>query len=344
LVLFEKSSDAINAFQNADGVTFQGRIVHLLPAKAKRDANLDEYSLAQLPLKKQALVRKKEAASKTFNWNALYMSQDAVNESISRRLGVSKSEFLDPSSSDAAVKQAMAESQLIQETKAYFAANGVDLNAFKSQNQKGDKAILVKNFAYGTSMEELRRLFEEHGKVIRVLMPPAGTTAIVEMVDSKAAFSKLAYRRFKDAILFLEKAPRNIFKGAPVPEDEKPQGADKLSVAGLLERDDKQEAPETSSLYVGNLNFSTTTEQLAEAFKPLDGFVSARVKTKQNLKKPGQVLSMGFGFVAFVSFFFCGHILFVYRTRVTRAGIRAKIWISAYHIDYSVPRSKPCRR
>lgn len=295
LVQFEKASDAIEAFRNVDGATFQGRIMHILAARAKREQKLDELALAKLPPKKQSLVRKKEAASNSFNWNALYMSQDAVNESISRRLGVSKSEFLDPSSSDAAVKQAMAESQLIQETKSYFAAHGVDLEAFKGQQRKSDKVILVKNFPYGTSMEELRKVFEEHGQVLRVLMPPSGTIAAIEMVDGKTAFSKLAYSRFKESVLFLEKAPQNIFKTSADP----PTAGEK--VASLLERNDEGDGPETTSLYVGNLNFSTTTADLAEAFQPLDGFVSARVKTKSNAKKPGQTLSMGFGFVAFVS-------------------------------------------
>ena len=48
-----------------------------------------------------------------------------------------------------------------------------------------------------------------------------------------------------------------------------------------------------------NLNFSTTTERLTEAFKPLSGFRSATVKTKMDPKRG--VLSMGFGFVEFNS-------------------------------------------
>lgn len=51
--------------------------------------------------------------------------------SISDRLGVSKSELLDPTSSGAAVKQAHAETHIIQETRSYFTNNGVDLEAFK---------------------------------------------------------------------------------------------------------------------------------------------------------------------------------------------------------------------
>jgi multiple RNA-binding domain-containing protein 1 len=53
------------------------------------------------------------------------------------------------------------------------------------------------------------------------------------------------------------------------------------------------EATNTATLYVRNLNFSTTTERLTEAFKPLSGFRSATVKTKTDPKRG--VLSMGFG-------------------------------------------------
>jgi multiple RNA-binding domain-containing protein 1 len=58
---------------------------------------------------------------------------------------------------------------------------------------------------------------------------------------------------------------------------------------------------DTTSLFVRNLNFATSTNRLAEVFASLDGFVSARVKTKMDPKKPGQTLSMGFGFVEFRS-------------------------------------------
>ncbi|OAA44522.1 Nucleotide-binding, alpha-beta plait [Beauveria brongniartii RCEF 3172] len=310
MLLFTKPSDAVAAFHALDGATFQGRIIHIIPADAKREHGVDDFSLSNLPLKQQNLIRrKKEASSTTFNWNSLYMSQDAVNTSVAARLGVSKSEVLDPTSADAAVKQAIAETSVIQETKAYFAANGVDLDAFKS-HKRGDTAILVKNFPFGTTMEELRKLFEEFGPVLRVLMPPAGTIAIVQFAQAnhaKSAFGKLAYRRIKDSVLFLEKAPKDVFTSeAPAVSagkaNSQPTATTKLSVSDLLTGGgDKaeEEEVETTSLFIRNLNFDTTTSRLAEAFQALDGFVSARVKTKMDPKKPGQILSMGFGFAEF---------------------------------------------
>lgn len=307
LVQYVDPAEAAEAFHNLDGEPFQGRLLHILPAEVKRENKLDEFAISKLPLKKQKQIKKKaEAASTTFNWNSLYMNQDAVNSTIADRLGVSKSELLDPTSSDAAVKQAIAETTVIQETKTYFANNGVDLDAFK-KNERGDTAILVKNFPYGMTLEELRKMFEEFGQVLRVLMPPSGTIAIVEFAQpthARAAFASLAYRRLKDSVLFLEKAPKNLFttaaQPAAVPAPATANGANaKLSVADLLEKQSADEPVDTSTLYVRNLNFATTSERLSDVFRPLDGFISARVSTKKDPKKPGQVLSMGFGFVEF---------------------------------------------
>ena len=214
--------------------------------------------------------------------------------------------MIDPTSSDAAVKQAHAETHIIQETKSYFADHGVDLEAFK-KNERGDTAVLVKNFPYGTKPEELKKLFEAHGQINRLLMPPSGTIAIVEYDQSghaRSAFGSLAYRKFKDSILYLEKAPQNLFRGAhSLPSsllDESAKSRDaKPSAMELLASKDTSESANMSTLFVRNLNFSTTTARLREVFQPLEGFMSAKVKTKPDAKNPGQLLSMGFGFLEF---------------------------------------------
>ena len=312
LVQYTDPAAAAEAYHDLDGEPFQGRLLHILPAAAKRENKLDEFAIAKLPLKKQKQIKKKtDASSTTFNWNSLFMNQDAVNSSIADRLGVSKHEMLDPTSADAGVKQAIAESTIIQETKSYFAKNGVDLDTFK-RRERGDTAILVKNFPFGMTLEELRKMFEEFGQVLRVLMPPTGTIAIVEFAQpthARAAFASLAYRRIKDSVLFLEKAPKDVFTSVSSsvtvtePSDNKGQRSvnQKLSTSDLLEREDALEAADTSTLFVRNLNFTTTSDRLAETFKPLEGFMSARVNTKTDSKKPGQVLSMGFGFLEFRS-------------------------------------------
>jgi multiple RNA-binding domain-containing protein 1 len=223
--------------------------------------------------------------------------------SVAGRLGVSKSDLLDPTSSDAAVKQAHAETHVIQETKAYFANNGVNIDAFK-QRERGNTAILVKNFSYGVSPEELRKLFEPYGKIIRLLMPPSGTIAIVEFGrpdEAQKAFKGMAYRKMGDSILFLEKAPKDLFDSSVAPRPVAPEmrGKDQgFSTADTFAAE-PEESVETTTLFVKNLNFTTTNEKFLEVFRPLDGFVTGRIKTKPDPKRPGQTLSMGFGFAEF---------------------------------------------
>lgn len=305
-VQFNDPENAVEAYSDNDGTIFQGRLLHIISAKAKKDTSLNEYEISKLPLKKQREIRRKQDASKsTFNWNSLYLNADAVMSTIAGRMGISKAELLDPTSSDAAVKQAHAETHIIQEIKSYFAQHGVDLEAFQ-KSAKGDLAILVKNIPHGVTVDELRGMFEEHGTVTKFLMPPTGMTAIVEFsnaMQAKTAFMSLSYRKMKDSILYLEKAPKDLFKAGAVIDTSKPvaknEPAAKLSAADLLEEAPEPVAAATATLFVRNLNFSTTTGRLTEAFQPLTGFRSAKVQTKVDPKRG--VLSMGFGFVEFDS-------------------------------------------
>jgi multiple RNA-binding domain-containing protein 1 len=291
-----------------DGQTFQGRLLHVLPAEAKKEDKLDEIAISKLPLKQQQKIKRKlESANATHKWNPLYMNMDDVMSSISARMGVPKSELLDATSGDAAVKQALAETHLIQEAKGFFAQHGVDLDSFKPGRQRGDTAILVKNFPHGTTMEEIRQLFEPHGQIVRLISPPSGTMALVEFAQAtqgRVAFAALKYQRIKNSILFLEKAPKDVFATPaqllPAPTTKTDiTGKTKLNARDLLEEPERIETMETSTLFVRNLNFTTSTDKLKDIFKSLTGFVSAKVKTRPDPKNSNQTLSMGFGFVEF---------------------------------------------
>ncbi|EGD98606.1 pre-rRNA processing protein Mrd1 [Trichophyton tonsurans CBS 112818] len=305
-IQYVESDAAIEAYKQLDGKDFQGRLMHILPASSKKTYKLDEFEISKLPLKKQQQIKRKaEAASSTFSWNSLYMNTDAVMASVADRLGVSKSQLLDPTSSDAAVKQAHAETHVIQETKAYFSANGVHIESFK-QRERGNTALLLKNFTYGVSSEDIRKLCEPFGQLTRLLMPPSGTIAIVEFAmpdEALRAFKGLAYKRIGDSILYVEKAPKNLFEGGP-PVTMPSLLNQKVVSQGFSTSDtfkaDEPEAPmESATLFVRNLNFTTTDAGLSDLFRPLDGFISAQVKTRPDPKKPGERLSMGFGFVEF---------------------------------------------
>ncbi|EFR04410.1 multiple RNA-binding domain-containing protein 1 [Nannizzia gypsea CBS 118893] len=307
-IQYVESDAAIEAYKQLDGKDFQGRLMHILPASSKKTYKLDEFEISKLPLKKQQQIKRKaEAASSTFSWNSLYMNTDAVMASVADRLGVSKSQLLDPTSSDAAVKQAHAETHVIQETKAYFSANGVNIESFK-QRERGNTALLLKNFTYGVSSEDIRKLCEPFGQLTQLLMPPSGTIAIVEFAmpdEALRAFKGLAYKRLGDSILYVEKAPKNLFEGGPtvtmpslLTQKVVSQG---FSTSDTFKADEPEAPMESATLFVRNLNFITTDAGLSDLFRPLDGFISAQVKTRPDPKKPGERLSMGFGFVEFKS-------------------------------------------
>ncbi|KAI5952730.1 MRD1 [Candida jiufengensis] len=315
-IQFNNTEDAVNAFESQDKQIFQGRLLHILPADKKKSHRLDEFDLKNLPLKKQRELKKKEQAAKTqFSWNSLYMNTDAVMESMAAKLGVSKSQLIDPENSSSAVKQALAEAHVIGDVRKFFEDKGVDLTSFNNKD-RDDKIILVKNFAFGTTIEELGETFSQYGPIKRMIMPPAGTIAIVEFKDApsaRAAFTKLAYKRFGTSILYLEKGPKDLFTREPTsvesvevkePETENVVEA-KISVNDIMgePQTEQEEAIQGSSvsIFVKNLNFSTTVQQLSDLFKPLPGFVNATVKTKPDPKNSGKTLSMGFGFVEFKS-------------------------------------------
>ena len=235
--------------------------------------------------------------------------------SIADRLSIPKAEILNPESSNAAVKLALAETHVIQETKSYLESQGVILSSFASRG-RSDTIILVKNIPYGTSADQIRELFEVHGKLSRVVVPPAGTIAVVEFghaVEASKAFRAVAYRRLGNSVVYLEKGPLGMFQETS--EDAQRPGttiASGLGPVTIGEQDVPNSAGEEdislsagTTLFVKNLAFSTTTERLKQVFRNLPDFAFARVQTKPDPKRPAVPgveaprLSMGYGFVGF---------------------------------------------
>lgn len=312
-VSFTDPSHALAAYRAKDGSTFQGRLLHLLPA-VNKDAPAETDTKKAATLKQARAESRKEDAGKDFNWSMLYMSSDAVASSIADRLGVSKSDILNPGADggadNAAVRLALAETRIIQETKEFLTQEGINVDAFESKGQRSDTTMLVKNIPYGTSVEEVQKLFAEHGEVDKVLIPPSGTIAIVEMPvvsEARVAFRALAYKRFKGGILYLEKAPlglltpqttgEKIVKQAPIVGKSIPTSNPTSNITPSNEDD----AVDGATLYVKNLSFSTTDERLASTFHGLSDYAFARIQTKPDPRRPGARLSMGYGFVGFKS-------------------------------------------
>lgn len=306
-ITFDDPNSALSAFRQLDGSSFQGRLLHILAADPVKTYTLDEFDLKNMPLKKQKLLKKKaQAAKQQFSWNSLYLNRDAVLEITAKKLGITKSQMMDPHSTNMAVKQALAESSVLESVQNYFKSKGVDLQKFTTGDTT-DKVILVKNIPFGTSVEEISDMFGAYGELVRVLMPPEGGLAIVQFVTApsgRAAFSKVAFKRLGNSILYLQKAPKGLLEeselSSKVETKPKEDSVRTTSAKDLLAVDtDGTVQTVHTSIFVKNLNFTTTHKDFAQLFSVSPGFVSAQIKVKPDPKNPGKTQSMGYGFAEF---------------------------------------------
>ncbi|KAK4046365.1 Multiple RNA-binding domain-containing protein 1 [Microbotryomycetes sp. JL221] len=304
-VSFRLPENAVEAFKQLDGRTLQGRLLHILPSSDKRGQGGDKNT--QKSLKQARLAAKKADAGNAISWATLYMNSDAVVSSVASRLGISKAELLDPTSSDAAVRVALAETHVIAETRKYFEDEGVNVEALGVAGPRSSTTILVKNLPHDTSLSTLRALFEPFGALSRSLLAPAGTMAVVEFenaAQASDAWRGLAYKKVGSSVLFLEKAPLVVWSApARLPAKQPNSNHDQPVGLGDIDASTSHTTDEAvgagSTLFVKNIAFATSSTAFAKAFEHLPGFVFARLKTKANPKLPSQPLSMGFGFVGF---------------------------------------------
>lgn len=318
-VTFLNKRDAKVAMDRMDGEDFQGRLIHILPARTSTNQGNSEGDSMNMNAKykdQKALARQREAESNTKSWSSSILRGDAVVDNLSDRLNMTKGDVLDVkdgiSSGNAAVRIALGETHIIAENKEYFLRHGVDLTLTEKDNVKRSKTtILVKNLPFDTSLEDLTKLFHGIGGDVplQILLPPSKTAALVQYGhanDARRAFRRLAYKKFKHIPLYLEWAPQSE-------ETKEQSGATTGHVVkdtvdkDLKANDSTNEAADetiSQSIYIKNLNFQTNEEQLKGAFLKA-GFQPRCVKIPMKaapLKKSGatgEPLSMGYGFVEF---------------------------------------------
>ncbi|KAJ8763754.1 hypothetical protein K2173_003536 [Erythroxylum novogranatense] len=317
---------ATRALEELDNSIFQGRLLHVMQAKQKKQIDKPDTPLCEglrtFKQKREEERKASEASGDARAWNSLFMRPDTVVENIARRLGVSKSDLLAREADDLAVRIALGETQVIAETKKALTNAGVNVTSledFAARKTDGIKrsshVLLVKNLPYGSSEGDLVKMFGKFGSLDRIILPPTKAMALavfLEPAEARSAFKGLAYKRYKDAPLYLEWAPANILNqssGSKI--DEKSnialgEGDAKRmlleqSLEGISETDIDPDTIESRSLYVKNLNFKTSDESLQRHFSEhmKEGKILS-VRIKKHLKS-GKNVSMGFGFVEFDS-------------------------------------------
>ncbi|XP_042427118.1 multiple RNA-binding domain-containing protein 1-like [Zingiber officinale] len=325
-VLYALPESAIRALEELDNSIFQGRLLHIMPAKGKNPTSEkieSEHATSKKNLKQLRQEQRKasEASGDTRAWNALFMRQDTVVEHIARKHGIRKSDLLDNEANDLAVRVALAETHVIAETKKALSNAGVNIKALeefaskKAENSKrSNHVILVKNLPYTSNEGDLAGMFGKYGSLNKVVLPPTRVLALVvflEAGEARAAFKGLAYKRYKDVPLYLEWAPTDILSPSPKLNNEEQNnvvGEEKLNkvlirqaVEGIAEEEIDPDKVESRSVFVKNLNFKTTDELLRNHFsdKMKNGTLKS-VKVKKHVKG-GKNVSMGFGFIEFDS-------------------------------------------
>ena len=306
-VTFMFPEHAVRAFSELDGSVFQGRLIHLLPSRPPRkevgvatSANEPETQSSSSYKTKRNEKLKSEAGS-SHNWNALFLGSNAVADSTADQFGVRKSELLDLNTTQSlAVRLALGETQLVSETREFLESHGVKLSSFNNEDTTDTKkrsktVLLAKNLPFGTSTQDLTDLFSPFGSLSRVILPPAGVSALIEYSSSsnaRKAFKKLAYSEFKSLPLYLEWAPLEVMSGKTSSNP-----VESTRSVGISSNE------ESSSLFVKNLNFSTTDDSLYLFFNERVGGVKSAVVSKKYSPHVGggASLSMGFGFVTFKS-------------------------------------------
>ncbi|XP_046463515.1 probable RNA-binding protein 19 isoform X3 [Daphnia pulex] len=310
---------AVRAYTALDGTAFQGRMLHLIAGKPKATDD-DDADGEGTSYKKKKLKDLKNKAASAHNWNTLFLGTNAVATLMAERYSTTKQQVLleggDGQQQSVAVRLALGETQLVAETKQFLVDNGIHLDAFQdAPKQRSKTVMLVKNLDAQSNVDELRDLFSPFGELGRVLLPPRGVTAIVEFLEpteAKAAFRKLAYSKFRHMPLYLEWAPMDVFRTAAQrveskPSENKTKVKDASAVATLEENnpipsDKVEEQPEQdTTVFVKNVNFATTDQSMRKHFESCGPIFSATVARKKDPKNPGQFLSMGYGFVQFLS-------------------------------------------
>ncbi|KAH3732884.1 sel1 repeat family protein [Pelomyxa schiedti] len=319
-VRFESLEESLRAYNALDASIVQGRLLHVLPAAPEEkttkvgDDPKHKVEGSSSAYKREHQKDLENTAGYSFNWNSMFLRQDAVASAMSHKMSMSKSDLLDKAASNLAVRMSLAETNIITETKNYLKENGVNVSSLEQGPRcaRSGTTILVKNLPATTEIPELQSMFEKYGGISRVLVPPSKALAVVEYnapTDARTAFKSLAYTRYHASPLFLEWAPKDIFtlpnemdaaqaidsREEPEPEPEKTDATE--------ENEDPNDPSKICTVMVKNLSFETTEDDLFSVFGKYGVVKSAKI-AKTSGGDGNEQKSLGFGFVEYADHLF----------------------------------------
>lgn len=306
---------AVIAYSKLDGTVLKGRLLHLLPGKSNAVETEEDTSTSN-NYKRKKLEALKMKSRSSYNWNTLFLGENAIAEILSNNHGVAKTAILDSNGQmSAAVRLALGETEIVANMRKFLEENDVNIEALDGvPSSRSKTVILAKNLPANTTITDIQPMFAKFGPLTRLLLPPNGITAIVEFqteYEAMNAFKKLAYTKFKNLPLYLEWAPINLFNtvsnklishaiepetAAEVSSENKVTEAEDIA-ENILEDDSPPE--ENTTLFLRNLNFITIEPTIRNHFKHLGAIHNIQIAMKRDPKNPKEKVSHGYGFIQF---------------------------------------------
>lgn len=159
------------AFNELDRSTFQGRLLHIIPAEVREH----DFNDGDNTFKKRRNAELKNDSQKPSTWNTLFLGQNAVANILSKKMNIKKSEFFESKKNESlAARMALGETQLVNETRMFLESNGVFLNSFENANIKRSKTIfLIKHLPSNTTEDELKEFLANYGRIKKMILPPS---------------------------------------------------------------------------------------------------------------------------------------------------------------------------
>lgn len=308
-VSFEKENDAIRAFAELDNQIAFGRILHIKPSEVSRRSQFVKPEEKEKTEKSSYKKIKKDEFLKNLNdtgsWNSLFLNPNTVMEYVAHEYGVSKLELLNKEVDNPAVKIALAETKIINETKDWLKENGVDITKFEGTRKNIERSrtnIIIKNLPKDATKNQLTDLLSRYGFVNRLLLPPNNAIAIAQFrnIDhARNVFEKLSGYTYHGVPLYLEYTPTGILEDSgdhadTEDQDEKPADQDIIQKAAETMAEEDTDA-KAKTVFVKNLNFTTTEDSLKDFLRD-HGFASD-LKYLKIITKNAR--SCGYGFIEF---------------------------------------------
>ena len=330
-VTFVFPKDAVKAVKEGDMQMFQGRLIRVHPAiEKKKDTEEIKKGDRITDFQAKRLERKKaEASTAIHTWNLLFTSANSAASAIAEQLeGVDRADLLLGSSAkdDVAVKAAIAETEVISQTREWLKNQGISSSAFERSGKsiltanlehsiaRSNDTIVIKHLPADVEVDSLRFMFTRNGEtLIKFLLSPSKTVAIAQFADSgsaKRTFTANAFRKYKSVPLYLEWAPLSMFA-----EPQQEEILEKIETKIIEETEPKTkpaassitiaEDVETSRLCVRNVAFEATSKDIRKLFSAYGRVVAVRLPTK--LSGAGDASTglrkqhRGFAFVEFTS-------------------------------------------